>query len=497
MPRNMTGSLFLLALGLSFCGCATSEDGPPAETAKAGPEPLVVDPTAEETKIAARSMGGVDAGPSALNADDLSILRDEKFRRRVIDSMKPETDIEPGFSEEERPLVVQAYDLLGAGKTNEVAAILEGSRSASSSAVLDFLLGNAYYQTDKLDHAAAAFRAATQKHPKFLRAWKNLGQVEFRRGNHERATEALTQVIELGGDDAATYGFLGVTYAKAGNHMAAETAFRRANLLAPESMDWKIGLAECFLQQRRYAESITMFDELLKAQPDKAELWLAQGEAYALLGEPMKAAENFEMVDRLGKSTVRSLNNLGDIYTNEKLYDMAVGAYLRALELDASAKPDRAIRAAHFMSRLDATEEALALVSGIEAGRSQTLLPEQKKELLHLRARLAVKSGDDTEGIRVLEEIVHQDPLDGDALIQLGRQKGQAGDIEKASFYFERAANIEEFEGEATLRHGEMLVKEGRYGDAIPLLERAFEIKKGDRIKDYLDKVKRAARSRS
>ena len=40
--------------------------------------------------------------------------------------------------------------------------------------------------------------------------------------------------------------------------------------------------------------------------------------------------ENFELVDRLGKSTADSLFNLGDIYANEELVDLAVDAAMAA-----------------------------------------------------------------------------------------------------------------------------------------------------------------------
>jgi tetratricopeptide (TPR) repeat protein len=122
------------------------------------------------------------------------------------------------------------------------------------------------------------------------------------------------------------------------------------------------------------------------------------------MGKPMKAAENFEVVDQLGASTAGSLFNLADIYANEKLYDLATSAYVRALEKDPTAKVDRVIRAAKFLSMSNAMDEMEALVDGIERARADSLSKDEKKELLKLRARLAVSRGAGEQEAAVLLE---------------------------------------------------------------------------------------------
>ena len=102
---------------------------------------------------------------------------------------------------------------------------------------------------------------------------------------------------------------------------------------------------------------------------------------------------------------------------------------------------------------------------------------DQRKNLLKLRARVAVAKGESDEEVRVLQETVDLDPLDGEALILLAQYHGRTGDSDKAAFYFERAAEIDEkYEAEAKLRHAQLLVKEGKYLQAVPLLKRANDI---------------------
>jgi tetratricopeptide (TPR) repeat protein len=102
----------------------------------------------------------------------------------------------------------------------------------------------------------------------------------------------------------------------------------------------------------------------------------------------------------------------------------------------------------------------------------------------------------DAAHVKILEEIVRLDPLEGETLILLG-QFYATTDMEKAIFYFERAAALEAFEASAKLRHGQLLVKNGKYQEALPLLKRAYELKPREEVQRYTEQVERAARRTS
>jgi tetratricopeptide (TPR) repeat protein len=88
------------------------------------------------------------------------------------------------------------------------------------------------------------------------------------------------------------------------------------------------------------------------------------------------------------------------------------------------------------------------------------------------------------------------DPLDGQALILLGQHCGRSGDVEKAVFYYERAEGLEQFEADAKVRHAQLLVGQGNYAEALPLLRRAEELKPREDVRKYLEQVERFAKSR-
>lgn len=432
-----------------------------------------------------------------MSPSELAIWNDPAFKKQFIESYIAETDIEPRLTVEERDQMQKILGLISSDKMDEAVKLLEKSRNDASSAVFDFTLANIFFQKEDLEQAADIYQAAVKKYPKFRRAWRNLGLIYVRQSQWAQALPALTRVVELGGGDAVTYGLLGFAYSSVDNNLPAESAYRMAILLDPATMDWKMGLARSLFKQQRYAEAVVLCGQLINDHPDQADLWLLQANAYIGLNQPVKAAENYEFVDRLGKSTVESLNMLADIYTNEELFEMAVNAYIRAMEKNPHGKVERAIRAAKVLTARGALKETKRLIENINRIYGTQLGNDDKKDLLKLRARLAVAEGSgDAEEAKLLEQIVALDPLDGEALILLGQQSNRAGNMEKAIFYFERAESLEKYEADAKVRHAQVLIGKGKYDEALPLLRRAQTLKPRDDVQKYLEQVERIAKAR-
>ena len=405
----------------------------------------------------------VSIEPSRLSRPELKIWNDPAFQKQFAESYLAETEIEPRVTVDERDQMQKVLEFLAADEMEKAIKLLEKNRGATANALFDFTLGNVYFQREDFEQALNAYQLAVEKYPKFRRAWRNLGLIHVRQGQFEKALPALTRVIELGGGDALTYGLLGFAYSSVENNLPAESAYRMAILLDPETVDWKMGLARSLFKQERYAEAVALCSTLISSEPERADLWLLQANAYIGLNQPLKAAENYELVDRLGKSTVDSLNMLGDIYINEELYEMAVNSYIRVMEKDL------AYNVAPGYSRRQSADgpgsrpgSSRKLLERVENLHAQQLGTEEKKEVLKLRARLAVSEGSGDEEARVLEEIVALDPLDGEALILLGQYNSRVGDTEKAIFYYERAAGLEKFEADAKVRHGPVIGQSGQ-----------------------------------
>jgi len=489
-------ALFLPLLAVPFLGACislkTGSNDPlraPSPEAGAVEATLIVEPTQEtgETQPAAEQE---DAYANEWTVEQLALWRSPRFQEAFMQSFLAETDIEPKVTTVEIQDLQKVQALIAEEKTTEAVKILEKNRAGSGSAVWDQMLGNIYFQREEWDQAMWAYQSAVEKFPKFRRAWKNLGVVLIRREEFAEAAEAFSKVVALGGGDGITYGLLGFAYSRLDDFIAAESAYRMAVLLDPKTGEWKTGLVTAFFKQQRYADAAAMCGTMIAKSPARADLWLLQGNAWLGLGKPMEAAQNFEFVDTLGKSTPESLNILGDIYVNESYYDQAASAYARALEASGEKGVAKALRNAKVLVSRNANEEAGSLLEGLEDLGLQEFDAAQRKELLQLKARLAVATGATEQHVAILLEIVEQDPLDGGALILLGDHFASHEDPDRATVYYERAAGInEEYEATATDRQGRMLARMGEYQDALRLLRRSLELQENERLRAYVESI--------
>lgn len=428
-------------------------------------------------------------------AQDLSIWKDPEFQRRFNEGLLAVSDVEPPISEQEIEAMQEVLQLMADEDIDRAISVLGNLIGKENSAVYDFTLGHLLFQKDRFDQAAIAFGSAVKKFPKYRRAWNYLGQTYVRIGKFREAVPALTRTLEFGESRGTTYGLLGYAHSNVGNYIAAETAYRMAVLLDPETPDWQMGLARAFYKQQRYLELASFCESMLQADPSRTDLWMLQANAFIGLGRPMDAAKNFEMLDGLGKSTAASLNGLGDIYINEGLFDLGVQAYLRALPMGGPGAEERPLAAARNLVVNGGLEETQTLLDGMEQHFGEAMAQDTQKEILILRSRLALARGGGEEEAKVLEQVVALDPLDGEALILLGHYYRRAGEAEVAMNYFDRAEKITGFEAKALVGKAQLLVGQGKYREALPLLRRAQQVDPQDYVQDFLDQVERGAKA--
>ncbi len=447
------------------------------------------DPSAHDPKPAPGS-------PGATRAAVMQIFADPDFRKRAIENFNISSDLEPKLPATEKDAFTKIADLAA---TDVVKAYFElkSMVTADSSAVFDFTLGSIAYQLNRPNEAAKYLESATRKFPNYLRAYKNLGLIQLQQGRTDDAIKSLTRSIELGGGDGNTFGLLGTAYVSKENFVSAEGAFRNALLLQPTTPEWKLGLARCIFRQNKYAEAVSLMNDLIERQPDKPEFWLLLASAHLGLKEPIAAATCYEMIDRLGKSTPDTLTSLADIYIQESNYPLAVETYLRALDLKPGQKIDRPLRAAEVLNGKGAPAEAGILLERLKIYAGNNIDADKKKKMLKLEAKIASAQGKTAESAAVLEQILKEDPLDGDALLLLGQHYAKSNQPEKAIFLFERAEGMEQFEADAKVRHAQVLVTAGKYDEAVPLLKRAQEIKARDSIARYLEQIERLLKTRA
>jgi tetratricopeptide (TPR) repeat protein len=422
------------------------------------------------------------------------LWKDEAFVKSFVGSYAFLVGYEPKISDAEKEVLRALIDLI---KASPKAAIkqLQPQVKPGSSAAFDFILANLNFQEGNLKAAEKSYQTAIKKYPNFRRAYKNLGLVQVQSGNFKDAIPTISKALELGEVDGRAYGLLAYGYLTEGMYYPAEAAYRQAILIQPKQKDWKIGLARCLLETERYNEAISLFDTLLQDDPDNSDFWLLQSNAFIGNEASLRAAQNLEIVRRMGKAELSTLTLLGDIYMNNSIPDLALDAYLSAVEMADSKDTDALLRAANILTRTTNFEQAATLIKDIRKSNGEYLSPKQDLELLNQEAKIARAEGDDEAAVKILNKIVERDALNGEALIELANHYAEKDMLPEAINRYEQAAKIDAFERDALVAHGQTLVRKAQYREALPLLKRALLLKAEPNLEDYTARVERAAKS--
>jgi tetratricopeptide (TPR) repeat protein len=430
---------------------------------------------------------------------DLQALwSDATFRKQFVGSYGINADVEPRVTTDEVAVLEKVRPLM-ADQLPKAETILRERTTGrpDGSALLDFTLGGVLFQQEKLDEALVSYQRAVDKFPSFRRAWRNLGLIHVRAGRFEDAVRAFTRMIELGGADAYAFGLLGYSYASLQDFQAAEASYRNALLLQPDNTEWRLGLTRCVFRQQKFEDAATLLDSLLARFPDKGDFWLLQAHAYLGMKQPLRAAADLEALDQIGKSTLDSLYTLGDVYANENLPELAAHAYQRAIAADPAQPVARALRAEQVLLAHGAIAPARAVLGDLRKLVGDTADPADRSKVLKIEARLSMAEGGAApETATVLEEIVRLEPLDGEALLLLGQYYARHDELDRAILWYERAEGIEAVEANARIRHAQVLLKQNRWGDALPLLRRAQELKPREDVARLVEQVERLAKRR-
>lgn len=431
---------------------------------------------------------------NAKNNNPMSELwNDPQFQKEFTASYGTLAGYEPTLSEEDKSTLRTLIKIIKARPEQAIKQLSEQIKE-DDSAAFDFILANLYFQEGDLINAEKFYLQAIKKYPAFRRAYKNLGFVNIQSGDYVSAINSISKSMELGDVDGRAYGLLAYSYLTQENYYPAEAAYRQAILMQPEVVDWKLGLARCLLEMGQYSDAVAIFETLIKNDPNNTDYWVLQSNAYLGLDESLKAARNLEVVQRLNKADIQTLSLLGDIYMNNEMPDLALNAYLLAAELAQDEDLDLLIKSAKVLTLTVNYEQAETIIGKIRNDFSDKIDEADDLELLTYEAKIARAKGQDDLAASLLIQIIERDLLNGEAIIELAKYYADQGKLPEAITRFEQAQKIRKYERPALVAHAQILVNNKRYDEALPLLNRALRIESDRNLKDYKDRVERAAR---
>jgi tetratricopeptide (TPR) repeat protein len=399
-----------------------------------------------------------------------------------------------GSANETEPVVTRAEsDTIASASavaaTNVQAAIgwLEGRVHRSSSAALDFTLGNLRMLNGDAAGAGAAYEAATAKMPLFCAAWQNLGQARLAEGNSARAAAALLEAVRVDPSRWKAFSLLGHAWLAADRPVSAEAAFRQALMGGPDDAPSLAGLLRCLSLQDRHREAAALAGELTRIMPDRPEIWSLRARALIALDEPDAALRVLETAKLVGAADVSMLLAAADLWLNAGVAGMAVARYDEAFRA-GNVAPGRALRAVRALLQTGNGHEAARLLDGIDPA---ALTPEEERHRLLSKLDILALQGRSEEAAASCRERLGKDPLDADCLMRLGNIHREKKEWEDALICFERASRVKGMEADGLVKQAEVEVLRRRYARAVELLEAAQAVDERPHVGRYLEQVRR------
>lgn len=446
-------------------------------------------------------------------------FQSEDFRKSFAASYGFLSPVEPKVDAEESEILTEAGEMFRKGQFRAVESKLadfvrarqspdpddaEGKPKGVSPAMV-FVLGNLYFQNEQYARAERAYIESIRRFPSFRRAHKNLAMLYAVQNKMEKALPSLNKAIQLGDTDHRSFGMLGYCYLQREEPVAAETAYRQASLLNPAEKDWKTGLVQALVMQEKWQASLAMLEMLVKEAPDKKSYWELMVNCRLSLGEKMKAARTIEVMRHMGLADARLLKLLGDIYMDQSQPVLALGAYMISMKKTDGESKGAGLAAARILLDYGALEESAKYLHAYRVSKGAALTKDEKREIGLLEARGAEKRGKLDEAVRFIDALLTSDPMNGEALVFLGRlheqraQSVEADDAKEKAYHlarvsFRRALSIKGSEYDANLRYGQMLVRRLQFESGLPYLKRAQSLKPDNKnLTRYVRRVEAAA----
>jgi tetratricopeptide (TPR) repeat protein len=168
-------------------------------------------------------------------------------------------------------------------------------------------------------------------------AYEELGKHYRNRGDYDRAEEMYLRCVQAGPDNPRFHVVLGTTYAVRGKldlanreYEIARRGYESALKANPDDVSSKRRLAQILAWQGKAAQAADLFQDLTRARPKDASLWVSLGQAALSADQPELAARALTRARELNPRLAID-HDLGVAWIGLERWDEAAAAFRRAL----------------------------------------------------------------------------------------------------------------------------------------------------------------------
>jgi len=243
---------------------------PPSATAQTIPNTAST-PSETKEQYFARRIAELQQSTGKVREQDrileISLINAEMALYEKSKTQAPQTHLTP-----EEQAAIDAFRLQRKSDPAAARDSLLAALNEDSSPAMYYVGANCFAESGDIDTAIDFYMTALDLDdplPASLthKANRNLGIMLVKNGDHERSRHYLRTALYLADEpDTTTHGLLGLSELNSGNLPASEYHYKQAITLAPDILDWQVGLAKNLLDQEKYAEAIEHMNAM-KANP--------------------------------------------------------------------------------------------------------------------------------------------------------------------------------------------------------------------------------------
>jgi protein O-GlcNAc transferase len=183
--------------------------------------------------------------------------------------------------------------------------------------------------------AYTVYRRLVQFHPKNTALYNRLGQVTFSLGNLTESAEHFTHSLSLSDTQDEVWANLGVINRRLKNYDRALVCQNKAIELNPKNANAFNNLGILFDEGlRRQDEALVAFDHAIALNPDMADPHFNKGNIYRLQSKFEDAIACYEKAIALNPQFGAAFTNLAITYSAQKNYPKALEYFQVAVDLD-------------------------------------------------------------------------------------------------------------------------------------------------------------------
>ena len=355
------------------------------------------------------------------------------------------------------------------------------ARKDSDYTALYFVLGQIYLQDQNYKKAVKNLHIAIKNFPNFYRAYKILLIAYMQNNELDKAYKMILKVLELKGGDGDIYGFLGFLHLQKEQYFSAARAYEMALLYFPDNQSFKKGLLQALIIQEDHQKSIALAGELLLAAKgeQKSRYLLIQANAYLSLDQNDKALEVLKLADFLANDAAKLL--LAKLYLEKGLIIEAMQHFEELFKLNKKPSFYDTSTMLEYLFNNGETQLAQGFMKSVKQHYKQ-LNSKEQASLNSFEAQLMFKQGQTKQAVKILKQILNQDPLNANALLTLIEHHAKENAFLQANLYCDRLYENEDYRYEALITCANVNVSAKDYKKAKQLYSKAYQIQKSEAL---------------